>query len=107
VFSHWICFIGHYLRILILGEKILHSTKYIADVDKNIMNILDEDRLFDESSHIANISETRIDEWNAKSLTAFERWSEIFEFVGSECLLLKIHNSVCNSLLPFLVLVQL
>jgi hypothetical protein len=28
-------------------------------------------------------------EWNTKSLAAFERWSEIFEFVRSECILLK------------------
>jgi hypothetical protein len=31
-----------------------------------------------------------MDEWNAKSFTTFERWSEIFEFVRSECILLKI-----------------
>jgi hypothetical protein len=62
-------------------EKILHSTKHIADVDKNITEIADEDELLDEFIHIANISETRVDEWNAKSLTTFERWSEIFESV--------------------------
>jgi hypothetical protein len=41
-------------------EKILHSTKHIADVDKNITKILDEDGLFDEFIHFANISKT---EW--------------------------------------------
>jgi hypothetical protein len=30
-----------------------------------------------------------MDEWNSKSLTTFERWSEIFDFVGSECISLK------------------
>jgi hypothetical protein len=30
-----------------------------------------------------------MDEWNTKSLTIFERWSEIYEFVRSECILLK------------------
>jgi hypothetical protein len=30
-----------------------------------------------------------MDEWNTKSLTTFERWSEIFEFVRSECISLK------------------
>jgi hypothetical protein len=45
-------------------EKILHSTKHIANVDKNIMKILDEDGFFEEFIHIANISKTRIDVWN-------------------------------------------
>jgi hypothetical protein len=70
-------------------EKILHSTKYIANVDKNITNILDEDGLLDAFIHIANISKTRMDEWNTISLTTFERWSEIFEFVQSEPISLK------------------
>jgi hypothetical protein len=39
--------------------------------------------------HIANISTTRMDEWNTKSLKTFKRWSEIFEFARSECILLK------------------
>jgi hypothetical protein len=56
-----------------IWEKILHSTKHIADVDINIMQILDEDGLFDEFIHIANISKSRMDEWNTKSLTTFER----------------------------------
>jgi hypothetical protein len=30
-----------------------------------------------------------MDEWNTKSLTTFEKWSEISEFVQSECILLK------------------
>jgi hypothetical protein len=30
-----------------------------------------------------------MDEWNTKSLTTFEMWSEIFEFVRSECVSLK------------------
>jgi hypothetical protein len=30
-----------------------------------------------------------MDEWNTKSLTTFERWSEIFELVQSECISLK------------------
>jgi hypothetical protein len=53
------------------------------------MKILDEDGLFDEFIHIANISKTRMDERNTKSLTTFGRWSEIFLFVQSECILLK------------------
>jgi hypothetical protein len=39
--------------------------------------------------HIANISETRVYERNTKSLTTFEMWSEIFEFVRSECISLR------------------
>jgi hypothetical protein len=53
------------------------------------MKILDEDGLFNEFIHIANISKTRMDEWNTKSLTTFERWSKISEFVQSECISLK------------------
>jgi hypothetical protein len=30
-----------------------------------------------------------MDEWNTKSLTTFERWSEILEFVRSECISLN------------------
>jgi hypothetical protein len=88
-------------------EKILHSTKHIADVDKNITKILDEDGHFDEFIHTANISKTGMDEWSTKSLTTFERWCEIFEFVRSGCISLKTHNSCWNSLLRFLALVQL
>jgi hypothetical protein len=39
--------------------------------------------------HIANVSKTRMDEWNTESLTTSERWFEIFKFVRSECILLK------------------
>jgi GH35 family endo-1,4-beta-xylanase len=88
-------------------EKILHSKKHITNVDKNITKILDEDVHFYEFIHIANKSKTRMDEWNTKSLTNFERWSEIFEFVRSECISLKTHNSFWNSFLPFMVLLQL
>jgi hypothetical protein len=52
-------------------EKILHSTKHIADVDKNITKILDEYGLFDEFIHTANIRKTGMDEWSTKSLTTF------------------------------------
>jgi hypothetical protein len=59
MFSHWICFIGHYLRIILLERK---CTKHNADVDKNIRKILHENGLFDEFIHIANISRTKLDE---------------------------------------------
>jgi hypothetical protein len=81
VFSHWICFTGHYLRIFLLGKKILYSTKHIANVDKYVTKTLDEDGLFDEFIHITNISTTRMDEWNTELLANFERWSEILEFM--------------------------
>jgi hypothetical protein len=68
VFSHWIL-----LKNPRTWEKILCSTKHIANVDKNIIKILDEDGLFDEFIHIANISKTRMDERNTKSPTTFER----------------------------------
>jgi hypothetical protein len=42
-----------------------------------------------EFVHIANVSKTGMDEWNTESLTTFERWSVIFEFVRSECVSLK------------------
>jgi hypothetical protein len=89
MFSHWICFIGYYLRILVLRRK--SYIKHIADIDKNITNILDKEGLLDEFIHIANISKTRMGELDTKSLTAFERWSEIFKFVRSECISFKKH----------------
>jgi hypothetical protein len=54
------------------GEKISNSTKHIADVDKNIRKISNEDRYFDEFIHTVNISEIRIGELNTKSLKDFE-----------------------------------
>jgi hypothetical protein len=66
--------------------KILHSTKHIADVDKNITNILDEDGLSDEFIDIANISKSGIQNHLP---TAFERRSEIFEFGRMEYISLK------------------
>jgi hypothetical protein len=42
-----------------------------------------------EFVHIANINKTSMDEWNTKSLTTFERWPEIFDFVRSECISLQ------------------
>jgi hypothetical protein len=46
-----------------------------------------------EFVHISNISKTRMDEWNIKSLTTFERWSEISELVQSEFISLKKHTT--------------
>jgi hypothetical protein len=43
------------------------------------------------------ISKTRIDEWTTKPLTAFESWSEIFKFMGSECILLR-NTQLTNSM---------
>jgi uncharacterized protein (DUF1697 family) len=42
-----------------------------------------------EFVHISDASITRKDEWNTKSLTTFEWWSEIFESVRSECISFK------------------
>jgi hypothetical protein len=69
--------------------KILHSRRHIANVDKNITKILDDNGLFNEFIHFSNMSKTRMVEGNTKSLTDFERWSEIFEFMRSECISLK------------------
>jgi hypothetical protein len=66
-----------------IWEKILDCTKHTADVDRIIKTILDEDEFFDEFIHITNVSKTRIDEWNIKSLRAFDRWSKIFKSVQS------------------------
>jgi hypothetical protein len=44
----------------------IHSTKHIADVDKNIKKILDGDGRFDKLIHIENISKIRMGEWNRK-----------------------------------------
>jgi hypothetical protein len=46
MFSHWICFIGHYLRILLLGRKSYIVQSILPMLEKNI-TILDKDGLFD------------------------------------------------------------
>jgi hypothetical protein len=74
-------FLWTVLKNTLTREKIIQSTNQIADADKNITNIFNEDGLFDESVHDENINKTKINQWNTKSHTAFERWSEIFEFV--------------------------
>jgi hypothetical protein len=48
------------LRNHLVWEEIQHRIQYIADVDQNIMNILDEDELFNEFSHITNISKNKM-----------------------------------------------
>jgi hypothetical protein len=63
--------------------------KYIADVDQNIMTILDEGELFNESSHITNISTNKMSDWNKNLIITVERWSEVFEFVQSEGISLR------------------
>jgi hypothetical protein len=43
------------LKNPLVWKEIQHSIKYIADVDQNIMKILDEDERFNKFSHITNI----------------------------------------------------
>jgi hypothetical protein len=45
------------------------------------MKILDEDELFNEFSHITNISKKKMSDWDTNLITTVERWSEVFEFV--------------------------
>jgi hypothetical protein len=77
------------LKNPLVWKEIQHSIKYIADVDQNIMKILDEDELFNELSHITNISKNEMSDWNTNLVTTVERWSEVFEFVQSEGITLK------------------
>jgi hypothetical protein len=65
-------FLQTVLKNTLTREKIIQSTNQIADADKNITNIFDEDGLFDELIHVENISKTKIDEWNTKSHTALK-----------------------------------
>jgi hypothetical protein len=76
------------LKNLLVWEEIQHSIKYIADVDQNIMNILDKDEHFNEFSHITNISKNKMCDWNTNLITTVEV-SEVFEFVQSEGISLR------------------
>jgi hypothetical protein len=53
------------------------------------MKILDEDKLFNEFSHITNISKNKMSDWNTNLITTVERWSEVFESVKSEGISLR------------------
>jgi hypothetical protein len=54
----------------LVWEEIQHSIKYIADVDQNIIKILGEDELFNEFSHITNISKNKTSGWNTNLITS-------------------------------------
>jgi hypothetical protein len=60
-----------------------------TDVDQIIMNILDEDELFNEFSNITNIPKDNMRDWNKNLITAVERRSEVLEFVQSEGISLR------------------
>jgi hypothetical protein len=77
------------LKNPLVWEEIQHIIKYIADVDQNIMKILDEDEHFNEFSHITNISKNKMSDWNMNLITTVERWSEVFKFVQSEGISLR------------------
>jgi hypothetical protein len=94
------------LKNRLVWEEIQHSIKYISDVDQNIMKILDEAELFNEFNHITNISKNKMSDWNMNLITTVERWSEVFEFVQSEGILLR-NILFWKSLKPFLVQVYL
>jgi hypothetical protein len=57
----------------LISKKIQHSIKYIADVDQNIMKILDEDELFNEFNHITNMRKNKMSDWNTDLITTVER----------------------------------
>jgi hypothetical protein len=101
------------LPLDMLHWTLLKDSSYLGENPKQYkaycrcLQEYNEDVLFDKFIHIANISKTRMDEWNTKSFTTFERWSEIFQLARCECISLKKHDSFFNSLLPFLLLVQL
>jgi hypothetical protein len=81
------------LKKPLVWEEIQHSIKHIADVDQNIIKILDKDELFNEFCHITNISKNKMNDWNKNLITTVKRWSEVFEFVQSEGISLRnIHN---------------
>jgi hypothetical protein len=56
-------YIGHYLRILLRGL----GRNYVVQSILLMLAKINEDELLDEFIHIANISETRIDEWTTES----------------------------------------
>jgi hypothetical protein len=88
------------LKNPLVWEEIQHSIKYIADVDHNIMKLLDEDQLFDEFIHIKNVSKNKMSDWNTNLITSVERWSEVFEFVQSEGISLRNIQIILELSLP-------
>jgi hypothetical protein len=78
----------------------LHEEKFSCGQTKresivvNVFAPFSKQQNFEELETVAyvrvpHISKTRMDERNTKSLTTFERWSEILEFVRSEYISLK------------------
>jgi hypothetical protein len=67
----------------LFGRK-SNIVKHITDVDQNIKKILGVHELFNEFSHITNISKNKMSDCKTNLITAVERWSEVFEFVQSE-----------------------
>jgi hypothetical protein len=73
-------------------EKFSCGQTKCESVVVNVLALFAMQQIFEELGSVMyrmNISKTRMDEWNTKSLTAFDRWSEILEFVQSECVSLK------------------
>jgi hypothetical protein len=81
-------------------EEIQHGIKYIADVDQNIIKILEEDEFFNEFNHITNMSKNKMSDWNIHLITTVEMWSEEFEFVQSEGISLRNIRIILEFSLP-------
>jgi hypothetical protein len=65
------------------------------------MKILDKDKLFNEFSHITNISKNKMSDWNTNLITTVDRWSAVSEFMQSEGISLRnIHIILEFSLVP-------
>jgi hypothetical protein len=54
------------------------SLKSVAEVDKNILTIINEEELFDEVSYVKDVIKNKSDEWKTKSeLGLGEKWCDI------------------------------
>jgi hypothetical protein len=60
------------LKNPLVWEEIQHSIKYIADVDQNIMKILDKEEFFNEFSHCKH-SKNEMSDWGINLFTTVER----------------------------------
>lgn len=67
-------------------ENVQKCIQFLIEKNQNNSNLkLDEDNLFDEFSHIEQVFQSRINEWQKSSAKLEVKWCEIFEYT-------KAHN---------------
>lgn len=67
------------LQTRLTWAEVASSLKAIGDVDSKILNIIDEDELFDEVNHINNVVNTKIEEWKGTDAEVNKIWCDVFK----------------------------